>query len=56
MSHLPAHFDSQSFWTDKQNEQISETPYYTWYHGGSHTKCTDHKTSRLLKTGWTRRD
>ena len=42
---------SQCFWLDKQNMQIRETPYYTWYHDGSLTKHTDSKTTGLMKTG-----
>ena len=35
--------------------QNNEAPYYTWYQDGSqtsHTKCADHKTTGLLKTGY----
>jgi len=30
-----------SFWSDKQNGWIRETPYCIWYQDGSHTKCVD---------------
>ena len=49
MCHLSADFGSQGFWLDKWNMWISEMPYYTWYHDGSHAKCADDETTGLLK-------
>ena len=49
VSRLSAHFGSR---TNDMCGRISETPYYTWYQGGSHIKRADRETTdMLLKTG-----